>query len=152
MALPLLALVGMLVVALTALEAASPPPALAAVNLVTRCEANVRTKPSTSSTRKATLPEGWKVVAVARVTGGSWKTVCNGRTTSGNTWYRISVINTKTVMSRYGITYVYGAESLFKLVYTNTTLQTRCDGVSLRTSASTSATRKTTLSGGVTAV
>ena len=36
------------------------------------------TAPSTSATKKATLPDGASVLVVSRVTGGSWSTTCAG--------------------------------------------------------------------------
>ena len=153
LALPVIALVIVFVFALVAIEAVAPAPTLAASTYLTRCDGvNLRTKPSTTSTRKTSLSSGVKVVAVAKVTGGSWKTTCAGATAKGSSWYRISVVNGKTAASRYGVTYVYAATSLFKLVLTSTALKTACDGVSLRTSASATATRKASLAAGVSVV
>jgi hypothetical protein len=73
----------------------------------------LRTRPSTSSTRKALLPGGVKVAAVARVSGGSWRVTCNGVTKSGSSWFRISYVNGKSSATRYGVPYVYAASALF---------------------------------------
>jgi len=68
--------------------------------------------PSTSASKKGTLPEGASVLVVSRVTGGSWSTDCAGDTASGNDWFRIGYVTGKSVSSRYGVTYVYAATSL----------------------------------------
>ena len=73
----------------------------------------LRTRPSTSSTRKALLPDGVKVAAVARVSGDPWRVTCNGATKSGTSWFRISYINGKSSASRYSLPYVYAASALF---------------------------------------
>ena len=71
------------------------------------------TSASTAATKKATLPAGASVLVVSRVTGGSWSTNCAGDTDSGTSWFRIGYVNGKSVTSRYGVTYVYAATSLF---------------------------------------
>ncbi len=147
--LPILALVAALVLALTAIEAIAPAPALALSTFAAKCDGvAIRSKPSIRSTRLATISKGTRVVAVARVSGGSWRTSCAGRTARGSSWYRLTVVNGKVATTRFGKTYVYVATSLIKRLYTMTELRTACDGVSLRTSASTSATRKALLPSG----
>jgi GH25 family lysozyme M1 (1,4-beta-N-acetylmuramidase) len=147
------ALVVGLAVALTGMTAIQPASALSVNKFTTRCDGvSLRTKPSTSATRKATIHAGLTVIVVARVTGGSWRTNCAGKVTSGNTWYKISNVAYKSSLQRYGVSYVYAATSLFKWVSSSTYLSTSCDGTILRTSASTSATRKTTLSAGTVVV
>ena len=144
--LPILALVAMLVFAMIAITAAAPAPTSALSVLTTRCDGvGVRTKASTTSTKVATLPKGTKVVAVAKVSGGSWKTVCAGVTKTGSSWYRLTVVNGKDVLSRYGVTYVYTASSLLKWLSSFWYREPACSGVSIRTSASTSATKKASL-------
>jgi GH25 family lysozyme M1 (1,4-beta-N-acetylmuramidase) len=143
-------LVGILsaLVLLTASAVSSPLDTRAAASFhAARCDGvSLRTKPSTSATRKATLAEGTKVQAVAVVSGGSWKVTCNGKTSSGSSWYRISTVADKTVSSRYGVRYVYAAKAL--LAYATVTRYAKCDGVSLRSKPSTGATRKDVLSMG----
>ena len=73
----------------------------------------LRTRPSTSSTRKALLPDGVKVAAVARVSGSPWRVTCNGVTKSGSSWFRISHVNGKNSAMLYGVPYVYAASALF---------------------------------------
>ena len=113
--LPLLLLAAGLAVALTTIGAARPAPALALSTFATRCDDVVlRAKPSTSATRLATLSAGIRVVAVDKVSGGSWRTSCAGTTASGSSWYKITVANGKDVRTRFGLSYVYGASSLFR--------------------------------------
>ena len=70
----------------TVSSAAFPSDVLGATTLSTRCDGvSVRTRPSTSSTRKAVLPSGVQVNAVKKVTGSSWRVTCAGRTSTGNT-------------------------------------------------------------------
>ncbi len=57
---------------------------------------------------------GHKVVAVDKVSGGSWRTACGGTTAAGSSWYKITVANGKDVRTRFGVSYVYGASSLFQ--------------------------------------
>jgi GH25 family lysozyme M1 (1,4-beta-N-acetylmuramidase) len=141
--LPIFALVAALVLALIAIEAVVPAPTLALSTFAAKCDGvAIRSKPSVSSTKLATISKGIRVVAVARVSGGSWRTTCAGTTARGSSWYRLTVVNGKTAPSRFGKTYVYAATSLFKRLFTMTNLKTACDDVSLRTSASTSAKRK----------
>jgi GH25 family lysozyme M1 (1,4-beta-N-acetylmuramidase) len=148
-ALPLLLLVAALVLALTAFEAARPAPALALSTWATRCDGvGLRSRPSTSSTKLATLSKGIKVVAVDKVSGSSWRTTCAGTTTTGSSWLKITVANGKDVRTRFGVSAVYGATSLFKKLYSMTYKKAACDGVNLRSSASTSASKKASLSAG----
>ncbi|HEX8026443.1 MAG TPA: SH3 domain-containing protein, partial [Candidatus Limnocylindrales bacterium] len=77
---------------------------------------NLRTGASTTYPIKKAIAAGTQVTVVATVSGGSYSTTCLGKTTSGSSWYRISAIGSRTVSSLYGITYVYGASSLFKVV------------------------------------
>ena len=73
----------------------------------------LRTRPSSSATRKAVIPMGTKVTVVAKVTGGSYRRSCAGRTVSGSTWYKISMVGSRTAKSRYGVSYVYALVGLF---------------------------------------
>ena len=135
---------------LAAASVIAPGQALAATSTkAAACDgANLRTSTSTSATWKKSLKIGTKVTVVATVAGGGWKVSCAG-SKSGSSWYRISAINGTTVKSLFGVTYLYGASGLFKSVSESTTSTTTkvtaCGGVNLRTSGSTSATRKTTL-------
>jgi len=103
------------------------------------CSASMRTKPSTSARRLTTVATRTKVTVVARVTGGSWRVSCGGKTVSGKYWYRISAINGKSVKSLYGVTYVYAASGLF--VASSITKYAACS-VYLRASASRTATAR----------
>jgi GH25 family lysozyme M1 (1,4-beta-N-acetylmuramidase) len=146
---PILLLIALLLLAMTAMAAASPGPVKAYTLLQTRCDGvAARTKPYTTAMRKATLDKGVKVVAVSKVSGGSWRTVCAGTTKSGTSWYKISVVGGKDVRTRYGVSYVYVASSLLKSLYSFSYRKTACDGVAIRTSASTSGTKKASLPAG----
>ena len=148
-ALPLLLLVVSLALILTAFEAARPAPALALSTFATKCDGVVlRSRPSTSSTKMATLSKGIKVVAVDKVSGSSWRTSCAGTTATGSSWYKITVANGKDVRSRFGVSAVYAASSLFKKLYSMSYKKAACDGVNVRTSPSTGGTKKATLSAG----
>ncbi len=84
------------------------------INLAVVCDGTIlRRGTSTATTLKARLAAGTRVVATAKVSGGSWRTAC-GSTVSGSTWYRITSVNGKSVQALYGVSYVYGASSLFK--------------------------------------
>ena len=125
----------------TAGSVTRPTDAAAASTMTTACDGvALRTKTSTSSTRKALLISGTQVYAVTKVTGGSWRVNCAGRTISGNTWYRINMVKGQTVASRYGVSYVYAATALFKRA-TAYPKYAACDGVALRSRASTDSTR-----------
>jgi GH25 family lysozyme M1 (1,4-beta-N-acetylmuramidase) len=147
----LLPLVLTAILAATSLSAiaalASPQQALGASTFTAKCDANLRTKPSSKSTKKAVMAGGGQMYAVTMVSGGSWSLVCNGRSYRGNTWYKISNVNGRSTQVRWGVSYVYAATALF----TKTTLYkkyAKCDDVSLRVSPSTTATKKGTLPAG----
>jgi GH25 family lysozyme M1 (1,4-beta-N-acetylmuramidase) len=82
------------------------------------CGVNVRTSASTSGAIRTSIRSGTTVTVTATVSGGTWKVTCAGKTVSGNTWYRISAINGRTVKSLYGLTYLYAATGLFKAATT----------------------------------
>jgi GH25 family lysozyme M1 (1,4-beta-N-acetylmuramidase) len=124
----------------TVAAVSAPSDTLAATTYTARCDASLRTRPSTSATRKALLNAGGQVYAVTKVTGGKWRVTCGGKTYSSNTWYRISNVNGRSVRNRYGVSYVYAATALFRKS-TLTKRYARCDDVALRRSASTSAER-----------
>jgi GH25 family lysozyme M1 (1,4-beta-N-acetylmuramidase) len=148
-ALPILLLVGALTLALVGFQAAKPSPALALTALSTKCDGVVlRSRASTGSTKLAALPKGTKVVATAKVAGGSWRTSCDGKTATGSSWYKLTVVAGRTVGSRYGVTYAYAASSLLKSLYTMAYAKTGCDNVNLRSTASTSGTKKASLPAG----
>jgi GH25 family lysozyme M1 (1,4-beta-N-acetylmuramidase) len=81
---------------------------------VAKCNANLRTSPSTTARSKKVIVTGTKVVANAHPTGGAWRTTCAGKTVSGKTWFRILSVNGKSVKSLFGVTYLYAADGLFK--------------------------------------
>ncbi len=111
----------------------------ATVTKAAACGASMRTRPYTSARRLTTVATRTKVTVVARVTGGSWRVTCGGKTISSKYWYRISAINGKSVKSLYGLTYVYAASGLF--VPSSITKYAACS-VYLRTTASRTASAK----------
>ena len=132
--------------------ASTTGPALS-TKIVAACDGvSLRTKAAVSSTRKTVARSGTTVTVAATVTGGTYSAACAGRSVSGNSWYRISAINGKSVSSLYGVSYVYGASKLFRKVTVATTITTACDGVNLRTSASTGGAVKRKLSAAATVV
>ena len=132
----------------TVASLSSPGTALGASVFEARCnDVALRTKPSTSSTKKAEIDAGKQVSVVSTVTGGSWRTTCAGQTVSGNTWYRINAVMGQSVSSRYGVTYVYVATGLLK-PFEPFSSYAACNGVPLRTKATHSSTAKVKLSTG----
>ena len=85
------------------------------------CNMYLRTSASTTAPSKALIKTDTKVLIATSVTGGAWKTTCNGKSVSGPYWYRISAVDGKSVKSLYGVTYVYAASSLFKVAPTPST-------------------------------
>ncbi len=147
----LLPLVLTAILAATALSAIAaltvPQRALGAATYSAKCQANLRAKPSKTSTLEGVLADGSQMYAVAKVTGGSWRVSCDGHTYSGNTWYRISNVAGKSALSRYGRTYVYAASALF-VKSALTKRYAKCSYVSLRTAPRTSAERVARLAKG----
>ena len=111
----LLLLAACLAIALAAVGAVRPAPALALTTLATRCDGlPLRSRPSTSSTRVATLSKETRVAAVKKVSGGRWQSTCAGKTKAGSSWYKITVVKGKSVRSRFGVDAVYVASSLLR--------------------------------------
>jgi hypothetical protein len=107
----------------------------------------LRTRPSTASRRQAVINSGKQVSVVSTITGGSWKVTCAGKTTSGNTWYRINAVMGQKVSERYGVTYLYVATALVSPV-NPASRYSACQSVGLRTRPSSSASRKAVISMG----
>ena len=137
-------------VAMSGVWSGGPTPVAASTwSLTPLCAGvNVRTQPASTAARKVALSAGAKVVAIATVAGAAYASLCGGVTRKGSTWYRITSINGKSVKTLYGVTYLYAAAGLFKVVSVSTTLYARCDGVVARSSAATTALKKVTLASG----
>ena len=132
----------------TVASLSSPSIALGASVHAASCDdVALRTRPSVASRRKAEIDSGKQVSVVSTLTGGSWKVTCAGKTTSGNTWYKINAVMGKKVSARYGVTYLYVATALLSPVKP-ATRYSACQSVGLRTKPSTSATRKAVISMG----
>ena len=150
------ALVGLLATMLVLMSFTSyafPRVADASSTLAPLCAGvNLRTSASATATLKVRLGTSARVTAVATVSGGRWSTYCAGVSKSGSTWFRISAIGGKSVKSLYGVSYLYGATSLFKTVIVPTTLYAACSSTLLRASPSTTASIKASLPQGATLV
>jgi GH25 family lysozyme M1 (1,4-beta-N-acetylmuramidase) len=80
----------------------------------TACDdVTLRSRPSITAPRVTAIPEDTKIYSVTRLDAGWWKTTCDGVTKTGTTWYRISYVAGQSTTSRYDLTYVYSASSLF---------------------------------------
>ncbi|HJW21987.1 MAG TPA: SpoIID/LytB domain-containing protein [Candidatus Limnocylindrales bacterium] len=113
--LPATALVGAILAALL-LSGLTTDVAAGATTMTPRCDyASLRTGPSTTYAKKASIRLGTTVTVVATVSGGSYGTTCVTMV-YGSSWYRISAVNGRSVMSLYGVTYVYGASKVYKAV------------------------------------
>ena len=66
-----------------------------------------------------------------RPRGSRWHTQCGGASDTGRAWYRVTSVNGKSVQKLYGRKAVYGAKSLFSVVYRP--LEATGSGVRLRT-------------------
>ena len=95
----------------------SPSPSPSTTTLAAACDGvNLRTSASTSGAIKTSVMANTTVTVIATVTGSSWQTPCAGASVSGSTWYRISTVNGKSVSALYGVSYLYAATRLFKVV------------------------------------
>ena len=133
------------------LAALAPSPALAGTSLDARCDGVVlRSKPASSAHREGRLPQDARVVATRVVRGTRWHTQCGGASDTGRTWYRVVSVNGTSAQKLYGRKAVYGAKSLFSVVYRP--LEATCGGVRLRTDSRTTATLKAKLPAGTRAI
>ena len=99
----------------TSLYAASGLFKTATVRVAVACDGAVlRTGPSTSTTRAASVRPGAIMTVWATVKGAKWSVGCTGTTVSASTWYRIGAIDGRPVSSLYGVSTVYAATGLFK--------------------------------------
>jgi stage II sporulation protein D len=94
--------------------------AFGATLVTPKCDnVNLRTGPATTYARKTQVDIGARLTVVSKVDGGSYSTQCAGAQ-SGHYWYKLSAINGKTIKSLYGVTYLYAAHKLFKMVVSAT--------------------------------
>ncbi len=131
--------------ALLAIAMLLPPVASATTYSKTaRCDGvAVRTRPAVTATRKRLIDVGTRIAVTASlVDGGHWSVRCGG-SRHGHTWYRITAINGRSVRSLYGVAYLYAARGTLRGA--SETRYAACDGISLRTSPRTDATRKATI-------
>jgi hypothetical protein len=98
-----------------ALQLSLAAPALGATTRIARCDgANLRAHPTTSAKNKIRMSAGTKVTVTGTVSGGHWHTYCGKGSHSGNTWFKVTSINGKSVRKRFGVPYLYGATWLYK--------------------------------------
>jgi len=112
---------------------------------VALCSANLRSTASTKARVLKLITTGTKVIANAKVTGGSWRTTCAGKVVSGNTWFRIYSVNGRTIKSMFGVTYLYGASGLFKAYVPPPFTKYAACRANLRTGPASSTAAKTIL-------
>jgi GH25 family lysozyme M1 (1,4-beta-N-acetylmuramidase) len=77
------------------------------------CDLNVRTRPTTSATLRARIPNGTVVTVSGKVSGGWYATRCR-TAVSGQTWLAITAIGGRSVKSLYGVSTLYAASRLFR--------------------------------------
>lgn len=103
-----------LVLALAILPLAAEGAAAASANYTSNCGANLRARPSTTSTIRTSIPVDTVVTVSAKVSGGAWSTTC--RTwVQGRTWFTVTAIDGRSVSSLFGVSMVYAATGLFRL-------------------------------------
>jgi lysozyme len=81
-------------------------------NYSANCGANLRARPSVTSTIRRSVPIGSTVTVVGKVAGGYWKANC-ATSVHGSSWFKITAINGKSVSSLLGVSAVYAATGLF---------------------------------------
>ena len=102
-------------VVLATLQASFAGPAVASTTRIARCDgANLRAHPTTSAKNKIRMNAGTKVTVSGTVSGGHWHTYCGKGSHTGNTWFKITSINGKSVKKRFGVPYLYGATWLYR--------------------------------------
>ena len=100
---------------LATLQASFAGPAVASTTRIARCDgANLRARPDIDAKTKIRMPKGTKVTVSGTVTGDHWKTHCGGGTHKGETWFKVTSIDGKSVQKRFGVPYLYGATRLYK--------------------------------------
>jgi SpoIID/LytB domain protein len=83
--------------------------------------ANLRTATSTTATLKASLGLGATVLVDATVNGGSWATACP-TAKSGSTWLRVTAVGGISVVTLYGVQYLYAAAGVLTPLAAPTTV------------------------------
>jgi GH25 family lysozyme M1 (1,4-beta-N-acetylmuramidase) len=136
------------VVVFAAVAVVAPAGARAATvaTYISNCGTNLRTSDSLSSRIRTSISANTKITVVKTVSGGSWRATCAGKSVKGTKWFRIGAVNGRSVLKTYGVSYLYAATGLFRVV--TTTGYASCDDVSLRTSARLAATRLDLLDAG----
>lgn len=107
---------------------AASTPALSGSTWSANCDLNLRSKPTTLSTKRTSLPAGTIVTVSAKVSGGWYASRC-GKTVSGRAWLRITAIGGRSVASLFGVGAVYAASALFKAMPTTPTAPAAVKGI-----------------------
>lgn len=89
----------------------------ATTTYLTNCDTRLRTKAWTGSSTRAIIDTNTPVTVAGKVTGGYWKADCK-TSVSGNTWYKVTAVDGKSVASLYGVSAVYAASGLFRVAST----------------------------------
>ena len=76
------------------------------------CDVNVRSRPTTTSSKRTSIVAGTLVTVSGKVAGGSYASPC-GKTVYGSSWFRIVAIGGRAVSSTFGVSAVYAASALF---------------------------------------
>jgi len=77
------------------------------------CSVNVRSRPTTSATKKIAISTGTIITVSAKVAGGWYSTTC-GKAVAGSSWFAITAIGSRSVSSIFGVSTVYAASLLFR--------------------------------------
>ena len=121
----------------------SPDDALGATqSKVSICSVNLRTSTSVRARARKVIKTATRVTVVATKAGGRWRIRCAGKTVSGRFWFRISVINGRTVKSLYGVRYLYAATAALKTPAPKPVTRFAACGANLRTGPASTAPRK----------
>jgi GH25 family lysozyme M1 (1,4-beta-N-acetylmuramidase) len=83
------------------------------------CSVNIRSRPTTLSTRKTVIATNTVVTVSGSVSGGAYMTTCK-TAVSGSTWLKITAIGSHSVSSLFGVSAVYAASRLFRTSSTST--------------------------------
>ena len=99
--------------ALTILPLAAGVADASGTNFTANCGANLRSRPTTTSSIRKTIAADTVITAVSTVRAGWYKADCAGYV-SGDAWFKITAIGGRSVSSLFGVSYVYGATRLFR--------------------------------------
>lgn len=96
----------------------STTPTTSTADYASNCAVRLRASASTQATTRAIIDDNTIVSAVGTVTGSSWAADC-GASVSGRTWLKITAVGGRSVSSLYGVSAVYAASGLFRVLATS---------------------------------